>query len=134
MLEQNLELLGAYVLHVAKGDQAIVDSSGFVPSRPRVRTNPQSLPQPSINSIEQGNSGQLLVWITRVAKARAYDVQYAPVSNGTPASWTEVTVTAAQKPVSITGLTPGITYAFQVRALGPLGYTDWSDSATRMSI
>lgn len=30
-------------------------------------------------------------------------------------------------------LTPGTTYAFQVRALGPLGYTDYSDSVTRMS-
>ena len=33
---------------------------------------------------------------------------------------------------SVTGLTPGTIYAFQVRAMGRLGYTDWSDSATRM--
>ena len=26
----------------------------------------------------------------------------------------------------------GTSYAFQVRALGRLGFTDWSDSATKM--
>ena len=31
---------------------------------------------------------------------------------------------------TISNLTPGATYAFQVRALGRLGYTDWSDSMT----
>ena len=34
----------------------------------------------------------------------------------------------------INGLTPGTMYAIQVRAYGKLGYTDWSDSATRMCI
>jgi hypothetical protein len=36
-------------------------------------------------------------------------------------------------PASIDGLTPGTNYAIQVRALGRLGDTDWSDSATRIS-
>ena len=36
--------------------------------------------------------------------------------------------------ITVTGLTPGTTYAFQMRALGRLGYTDWSDSVTRMSM
>ena len=37
--------------------------------------------------------------------------------------------------VSLSGfLTAGATYAFQVRALGKLGYTAWSDSANRMSM
>ena len=30
------------------------------------------------------------------------------------------------------GLTPGTIYAFQIRALGRLGLTDWSDSVTKM--
>ena len=34
----------------------------------------------------------------------------------------------------VEGLMPGTTYAFQVRALGRLGYTDWSDSTTRMPV
>jgi hypothetical protein len=35
-------------------------------------------------------------------------------------------------PFAVNGLTPGTTYAFQVRVRGPLGYTDWSDSVTFM--
>lgn len=50
------------------------------------------------------------------------------------ANWTIATVTAAAKPLPINNLTPGPIYAFQVRALGKLGHTDRSDSATRMAI
>jgi hypothetical protein len=86
-------------------------------------------------SIDQGNSGQLIVAVTPIPKAHAYDVRRVPLVNGVPAgNWTIVSITAAKKPVSIDGLTPGTIYAFQVRALGKLGHTDWSDSATRMAI
>jgi hypothetical protein len=37
-------------------------------------------------------------------------------------------------PFSVKGLTPGTTYSFQVRALGKLGCTEWTDSATCMSL
>ncbi|PYV35021.1 MAG: hypothetical protein DMG22_03825 [Acidobacteria bacterium] len=40
----------------------------------------------------------------------------------------------AKTAASISGLTPGTTYAIQVRAYGQLGFTEWSDSATRMCI
>jgi len=43
-------------------------------------------------------------------------------------------VAKIKPPVAIDGLTPGTTYAIQVRAYGPLGHTEWSDSATRMCI
>jgi hypothetical protein len=56
------------------------------------------------------------------------------MANGVPGIWTTTTVTAAKRPVSITPLTPGTTYAFKVCALGALGYTDYSDFATRMMI
>jgi hypothetical protein len=36
--------------------------------------------------------------------------------------------------IIVTGLTPGTTYAFQIKALGVLGFGDWSDVATRMSL
>src|SRR2546430_12240801 len=37
----------------------------------------------------------------------------------------------AKTAASINGLTPGTTYAIQVRAYGLLGHTEWSDSAIR---
>jgi hypothetical protein len=134
-LEQNLSLLAAYVLKVADDDPAIVTTSGFVPAPPRKHSAPQPVAQPTIASIDQGNSGQLLVSVTPVPKASGYDVRHVPLANGVPAAnWTTVTVTVAKTPIPINGLTPGTIYAFQVRALGKLGYTDWSDSATRMVI
>jgi hypothetical protein len=43
-----------------------------------------------------------------------------------------MTLTSPKK-VTISGLTPAGTYQFQVRALGKLGYTDWSPSMTFIS-
>ena len=133
-LEQDLTLLGAYIVKVANGDPAIITVSGFTPAPARVHAAPQPLPQPSTPSVTQGNSGQALVQLTPIAKAKSYEIQVASMANGVPGIWTTTAVTAAKRPVPITGLTPGTIYAFRVRALGALGYTDYSDFATRMMI
>ena len=134
-LELNLSLLAAYVLKVADDDPTIVTASGFVPAPAPKHSAPQPVAQPTVASVDQGHSGQLLISVTPVPKAHGYDVRHAPLANGVPAAnWTTVTVTTAKTPIPIDGLTPGTIYAFQVRALGKLGYTDWSDSATRMVI
>ena len=62
-------------------------------------------------------------------------MRYTPLGSAdTPGSWLTETRTQARTAAPVNSLTPGTTYAFafQVRALGKLGYTDWSDSATRM--
>jgi fibronectin type III domain protein len=133
-LEQDMTLTGAYVVKIANGDAAIIAASGFTAAPPRVHTTPQPLPQPATPSVTQGNSGQALVQMTPIPKAKSYEIQAAPMANGVPGTWTTTTVTAAKRPISIAGLTPGTTYAFRVRTLGVLGYTDYSDSATRMMI
>jgi hypothetical protein len=70
-----------------------------------------------------------------VRNANGYDVRVVPLANGVPpGNGTIVTATVAKTPIPINGLTPGTIYALQVRALGKLGYTDWSDSATRMVV
>jgi hypothetical protein len=62
-------------------------------------------------------------------------VKYASIgADGKPGSWTYLPLFTNSRSFIVTGLTPGTTYAFQVRALGRLGYTDWSDSANRMSM
>jgi hypothetical protein len=134
VLEDDLTLLGAYALKVADDDPATLTMSGFIPAPPRARPTPQPLAQPTVLSIEQGVSGQLLAFITPIKKAHSYDVRYAALVNGVPAAWITVTVTQAKQPISVTGLTPGTTYAFQVCALGKAGRTDYSDSVTRMAI
>ena len=60
---------------------------------------------------------------------------YAPLgSDGKPGSWTEMTPVTAIRSITVNSLTPGTAYAFQMRALGRAGYTNWSDSVTRISM
>ena len=63
----------------------------------------------------------------RLPKAFSFDVHYGVEVNGVPPTWTTVTIPGSKKWI-ITDLTPGANYAFQIRALGRLGYTDWSAS------
>ena len=68
--------------------------------------------------------------VERQIGAFAYDVQYAlEGAGGVLGPWTLMTLTSSKK-VTISGLTRAGIYQFQVRALGKLGYTDWSLSMT----
>jgi len=130
-----LRQLAAYVEIQCKDDMNIFLSSGFKP-RPNARTSAQPLDQPIILSVDQGVTGQLLAWIKAVFKAKHYQLRCGPVGPGgaTPVSWLMLTVSGTKAAAPFNGLTPGTMYAIQVRAYGKLGYTDWSDSATRMCI
>jgi len=127
-----LRLLGRYVEVNCKDDMAIFKSSGFEPAL-TAHVARQSLSQ-SIRKIQHGpNSGQLGVQIKAHPKALSYDLRYGvTVNGGIPATWTIQLVTSVKTPVTLNGLTPGTTYAFQVRVLEKRGFTDWSDSATFM--
>ena len=122
-----LRLLGHYVEAISNDDAAVMVSSGFQPATV-TRSTPQPLPTPAIRYIDHGVSGQSLVMIDGVAKARSYEIRYAELSGGTAGSWSIQATTTVRSVTPINGLTPGTTYTFQVRALGRLGFTDWSDS------
>ena len=125
--------LGHYVEIACNDDMATFTSSGFV-AVSTTRTPPQPLPIPTLKTVNQGNTGQMLVAPQAVSGALSYDVRYAPVVAGaTPTTFTTVTLTSS-KAAPINGLTPGTVYTFQIRALGRLGYTDWSDAVNRMCI
>jgi hypothetical protein len=132
-LAKSLRLLGRYVEIMCKNDMTTFLSSGFEAAS-TTRTPQQPLPPASILKIEHGNSGELLVALKSLPRARSYDVRYAPIPAGgaTPTTWTTETFASAKIAVPINGLTPGTNYAFQVRAFGKLGYTDWSDSVLRV--
>ena len=129
--------LGHWVEANCKDDVSILKSSGFQQAlTTRTAAQPLAGP-PTIVKVENGaNSGQLLVRVDRLAGALSYTVRYAVLgADGKLASWTELPpFSSIRPPLSVNGLTPGTNYAFQVRGLGRLGYTDWSDSVTRMSI
>jgi len=122
--------LGDYVKAVCDGDLTKFNTSGFVAAS-NVRAPVQPLPPATFEWIDRGpNSGTVAVKPKRLPKANHYDVRYAVLSPGsTPASWIIVTLLNSKK-AKIQNLTPGATYAFQIRAYGELGPTDWSDSMT----
>ena len=132
---RTIKHLATYVELNCKDDMNIFLSSGFQP-RSSARTPAQPLDQPTILSIDQGPTGQLLVSIKPVRKAKSYELRCGAVGAGgaVPAAWSTLMAPKAKTAVPINGLTPGTTYAVQVRAYGQLGYTEYSDSATRMVI
>jgi len=132
---RTIKQLATYVELNCKDDINIFLSSGFQ-SRSSARTPAQPLDPPVILNIDQGTPGQLLVSIKAVRKAKSYELRYGAAGAGgaAPAVWSTLMAPNAKTAVPINGLTPGTTYAVQVRAYGQLGYTPYSDSATRMVI
>lgn len=122
--------LGHYVENACNDDPQVFSTSGFT-AVSTTRTPAQPLPPAQIEWIDRGpGSGQVVLKPTKILKAVSYDVRYAVVGNGgTLGSWTTVGLPGSKK-ATISNLTPATTYAFQIRALGQLGYTDWSDSMT----
>ena len=129
-----LRQLAQYVEAVADNDPAVIARSGF-DAMSVARSAPQPLSTPAIRRIDQGISGQLLIVIPGIRKAQTYELRQATVATGGAVGpWTSQMVTSVKGPFAWNGLTPGTTYTFQVRALGRLGFTDWSASFTRMCI
>jgi hypothetical protein len=129
-----LHQLGHYVEVACKGDLNTFVSSGFV-AVSKTRSTDQPVGQPEIASVEQGTSGQFIVTIKPVAKARHYELESGAVPAGGGAiNWTAQLVATTKPPTVFINLTPGGTYSFRVRAFGKLGYSDWSDPVSRMCI
>ena len=63
-------------------------------------------------------------------------MRYAPASvvNQPASAWTIQPVTNVKSRMTLKGLTPGVKYLFQVRAVIDNGYTDWTDSVTKMAV
>jgi hypothetical protein len=129
---KNLQQLGHYVEIACNDDLATFISSGFT-AVSTSRTPPQQLPTPFLKAVNQGVTGQIIIAPQALSGALSYEARYAPVVAGAAPTFTTVTLTNSRA-TPINGLTPGTVYTFQVRALGKLGYTDWSDTVNRMCI
>jgi hypothetical protein len=128
-------LLASYVEHESHNDPAIFATSGLE-AQPNTHVPPEPLDRPGIPRIEHGDrSGELKAWMpASLRKIRSCDLRHAPVDETDVliGDWTETPVATFRGPVIIKNLKPGTRYAFQVRALGHLGKTDWSESAIKM--
>jgi hypothetical protein len=112
------------------------DVVSIKPNATTAKAPPAPLPVPVIKSVDHGAiTGEIVVQVQAVPKAKSYEIRYGAVVNGAaPSSWTSKAVPGVRPPAGIEGLTPGTLYAFQVRVLGKLGFTDWTDSATCMCV
>jgi hypothetical protein len=130
-----LRQLGHWVEANCGDDPAILKSSGFQQAA-TARTPAQPLDGPPSFKVENGpNSGQAIVRGKPVLNAVGYGVRFAPLGpDGKPVTWVELHPSTTIRAIPVTGLTPATTYVFQVRALGRQGYTDWSDSITRIAM
>ncbi len=119
----------SYVQTVANDDLAVILTSGFTVNSTNRASAP--LPKPSIENIDNLASTQLMVRLTPIDNARAYEVRINPGNN----TWQNAGVFTKARRVVLENLTPGTTYDIQARAVGgKTGYSDWSDPVSHMSL
>jgi hypothetical protein len=137
--------IGHYVGSQSNDDLAIFNTSGFEAAQ-NVKLPLQPLKQAGIQYVDRGPiSGSVVIKPKTLKGAVSYEMHHAivPAAGTTPAAagtgtapspgpsvvpgpWTSIML-PGPKAATITNLTPGTTYQFQIRALGKLGYSDWSD-------
>jgi len=129
-----LRKLGLYVQANCNEDVAILTSSGFqAASTTRIRG---PLGKAAISAVENGATTQLLVTADPIARAAAWQLEVATVAaGGALGEWKLAGIFTKSRKMTVSGLTPGATYAFRVRAVGvTTGYSDFSDPVTHMSL
>jgi hypothetical protein len=129
-----LRQLAAYVQQNHGNDLAKLLSSGF----DAVSQNKTSVPleKPTIKDILNGNSGQLILRVSAIRNARAYEVRHAMIDGaGTPGPWLASSIFTNSRSMPINNLTPGAKYVFEVRAIGgSTGASDRSDAVSHRSL
>jgi hypothetical protein len=131
-----LHQLGHYVESVAGDSMDVFLSSGFEPAG---KSGPTGAIAPRILKIKQGKSGELYVsYEAFYRQVMYYQLRYGPQGPGgaLPNAWMETLQSKqARRPALIQNLTPGTTYCFQVRVYkNDETFSDWSNTATKMSI
>jgi hypothetical protein len=125
-----LRKLKHYVEDNCGNDPAVLLSSGFQTAA--ITRNGSPLANPSILSINLGNRAELLLKVSPIARAKCYEVQSAAIgADNAPESWKNAGLFTSSR-IAVANLVPGTIYAFQVRAIGATGYTDWSNPVSRM--
>ena len=124
-LEELLHDLGVYVNQTAKGDEALLLSSGFDLQKKAGPAGP--LPAPENIRVQVGESaGSVELSCERVKQAVCYAVQYR---NLTEPGETDI-VFATKPKFEIDGLTTGHHYAFRILAIGTNPKRTWSNEVT----
>ena len=119
-----------YVEDNCGNDIAVLLSSGFQSAASTRHRAP--IANPSILGIDRGNSDELMLKVTPIARAKCYEVRSAVVSSDSvPGLWQPAGLFTSSR-ITIGNLVPTTTYVFQVRAVGAAGNTEWSNPVSRM--
>ena len=122
-----LRQVALYVQGAADNDLTVLLSSGFAAAS--TNRTPSPLETPSIVKILNEASTQLVLRVTPITNAKAYETRYST----TPGQWQSGGISTQARRIVIEGLTPGTTYTFSVRAVGgSTGFSDWSDPVSHM--
>ncbi len=130
-VEAQLTLRAAYVDKIANGVESIITSAGFSARADATPTN--SMPQvENLKATMGDNPGDVdLGWDGNIKGKRGFMVEWREHLDS--AQWGGGKFVSASR-CTVEGLTPGKTYAFRVRVLGPKELMGpWSDEAVKMS-
>ena len=126
-MEQNLTYLANYVEIIAAGSASVIESAGMP-----VRNLPTPVGEPGVpenlNAAITNHSGAVDLEWAAVPGAATYEI-HCKLHNTTDPFQPAKTSTAAR--VRVDGLTPGVLYAFRVRAIGSAGPGAWSDEVVK---
>jgi hypothetical protein len=124
-LESQLKDLGLYVQLTAKGDEAIIVTSGFDTNKKPSAVGPLAKPQ---NIIVKMGDNKGTVWISCDAIDRVgfYEIEYAEVTADGVLKW--IHKTSTKRKVLIEGLTSGKEYIFKMAGAGTDPSRIWSDT------
>ena len=118
-----------YVEGAGNNDLPTLLASGFGVTSTNNAQSP--LDKPAILRIENEFSTQLLVRLSPIENARAYQVRIATTAN----SWQDGGIFTQARRVVLQNLVPGTVYNVQARAVGgSTGFSDWSDPVSHMAL
>ena len=133
VLEGNLRERGMSVQSISGGDEGQILSVGFeVQSASEPTTN---MAKPYDLHAKMGdNPGEVNVGCHAVARARSYIYEMRDhIDSEAPGPWEQKKLTTRSS-MDLDGMTPGLTYGFRIRALGPNDLeSPWSDEVTCMA-
>jgi len=127
---QYMRQVTIYAEAKAKGDLEMYTATGLT-AIVTTPSAPGALLPPLIRKLFRGPyPGRISLYIKAVLGAASYTIRFAAIDGTTPGIWKELPVSRVKSAIVISGLTPGVLYAFQACALGPEGNSRWSDSVT----
>lgn len=115
VLRALLSQLAEYVSSVANGDRTVLLSSGF--SLTKAKGEVATLKAIDKLEVNTETPEQVVVRVKKVHGAKAYIHQYTTGTVTSESQWVSRTITEPW--CTITGLQPGVKYAFRVIAIGP---------------